>query len=39
MLQWDWVMQASKLDLSPAKMEFGDLPEHPPAIPGVTDLI
>jgi predicted dehydrogenase len=39
MLQWDWVMQASKLDLSPQKIEFGDLPEHPPAVPGVTDLI
>jgi predicted dehydrogenase len=39
MLQWEWVMQASKLDLSPPKLEFGDLPERPPAIPGVTDLI
>jgi predicted dehydrogenase len=38
-LQWDWVLQASKLDLSPLKLEFGDLPESPPAIPGVTDLI
>jgi len=38
-LKWDWAMSASKLDLSPAKMEFGDLPEMPVAIPGLTDLI
>lgn len=38
-LKWDWAMKASKLDLSPAKMEFGDLPEMPVAIPGMTDLI
>jgi predicted dehydrogenase len=38
-LQWDWIMQNSKLDLSPVKLEFGDLPDSPPAIPGMTDLI
>jgi predicted dehydrogenase len=38
-LQWKWAMEASKLDLSPPKMEFGDLPEPPVAIPGVTKLI
>jgi len=37
-LKWDWAMTASKLDLSPAKMEFGDLPEMPVAVPGITDL-
>jgi len=38
-LKWDWAMKASKLDLSPDKMEFGDLPGRPVAIPGITDLI
>ncbi|MBL7093020.1 Gfo/Idh/MocA family oxidoreductase [candidate division KSB1 bacterium] len=38
-LKWDWAMKASKLDLSPEKMEFGDLPERPVAIPGILDLI
>jgi hypothetical protein len=38
-LKWDWAMSASKLDLSPKSMEFGDLPEMPVAVPGVTDLI
>jgi predicted dehydrogenase len=38
-LNWDWAMNASKLDLSPATMEFGDLPEMPVAIPGMTELI
>lgn len=38
-LQWDWVMNASKLDLSPPKDEFGDLVADPVAIPGQTKLI
>ncbi|MEJ2213845.1 MAG: gfo/Idh/MocA family oxidoreductase, partial [Gammaproteobacteria bacterium] len=32
-LSWKWAMQ-SKLDLSPAKYELGDLPVRPVAIPG-----
>lgn len=38
-MKWDWALQASKLDLSPPKYEFGDLAVDPPAIPGVTKLI
>lgn len=38
-LKWDWVMKASKLDLSPAKYEFGDLPMRPVAMPGQTQLV
>ena len=38
-LKWDWAMKASKLDLSPKKMEFGDVQEMPVAVPGITDLI
>ena len=38
-LKWDWVMNASKLDLTPAKYEFGDLPPRPVAMPGQTPLI
>ena len=38
-LKWDWVMNASKLDLSPAKYEFGPLPMRPIALPGKTQLI
>jgi predicted dehydrogenase len=38
-ISWDWVMNASKLDLSPAKYEFGDLPLEPVAAPGRTQLI
>jgi myo-inositol 2-dehydrogenase / D-chiro-inositol 1-dehydrogenase len=38
-LKWDWVMNASKLDLSPEKLEFGDVNEEPVAVPGITDLI
>jgi hypothetical protein len=32
-------MNASKLDLSPAKYEFGPVPVDPPAVPGVTPLV
>jgi len=38
-LKWDWAMNASKLDLSPGKYEFGDLPVRPVAVPGKTRLI
>jgi len=38
-LNWDWAMNASKLDLSPPKYEFGDLPMEKVAIPGLTKLI
>jgi predicted dehydrogenase len=38
-ISWDWVMNASKLDLSPARYEFGDLPVAPVAAPGATQLI
>ena len=38
-LKWDWVRNASKLDLRPTKYEFGDLPVAPVAVPGKTDLI
>ena len=38
-LQWDWVMNASKLDLRPPKYEFGDLPVRPVSIPGKTELV
>jgi len=38
-LKWDWVMNASKLDLRPPKYELGDLPVAPVATPGKTRLI
>ena len=38
-LSWKWAMNASKLDLSPAKYEMGDLPVRPVAVPGETKLI
>ena len=38
-LKWDWAMNASTLDLTPPKYEFGDLPVRPAAIPGETKLI
>ena len=38
-LKWDWAMNASKLDLSPPKYEFGVLPMRPVAMPGQTPLI
>ena len=38
-LKWDWVMNASKLELTPLKYEFGDLPVRPVAVPGKTQLI
>jgi hypothetical protein len=38
-VKWDWVLKASKLDLSPARYEFGDLPVRPVPVPGTTPLI
>ncbi len=38
-IKWDWAMKASKLDLSPQKLELGDLPVAPVAVPGKTQLI
>ncbi|MHC4646384.1 MAG: Gfo/Idh/MocA family protein [Planctomycetota bacterium] len=38
-IAWDWVMNSSKLDLTPPSYEFGDLPVPPPAMPGKTQLI
>ena len=38
-LSWDWVMNASKLDLTPSKYEFGDFPVRPTAVPGKTPLV
>ena len=37
-MSWEWVMNSSKLDLSPAKYEFGPNPVDPVAIPGTTPL-
>jgi predicted dehydrogenase len=38
-LKWDWVMNASQLDLSPERYEMGDLPVRPIAVPGQTELV
>ncbi len=38
-LSWNWVMNTSKLDLSPPKYEMGDLPVQPVAVPGETKLL
>ena len=38
-LSWDWVMNSSKLDLSPAAYEFGALEVEPVAAPGETKLM
>ncbi len=38
-LSWDWVMKASKLDLTPPSYEFGDMPIRLVAVPGKTELI
>lgn len=37
-VEWDWALNESKLDLSPEKMEFGDLPGMEVATPGQTPL-
>jgi predicted dehydrogenase len=38
-VSWDWVMNASQLDLMPAQCAFGDLPFDPVAVPGQTKLV
>jgi predicted dehydrogenase len=38
-LSWDWVINASKLDLTPPHLEFRELPPLEVAIPGKTPLI
>jgi len=38
-ISWDWAMNASKLDLSPAKYEFGPNPVDPVDVPGKTPLV
>jgi predicted dehydrogenase len=38
-LSWDWVMNASKLDLTPPHMEFGELPPLQVPVPGKTPLV
>ena len=38
-LKWDWAMNASKLDLRPAKYAMGSLPVEAVAMPGRTPLI
>lgn len=38
-LEWDWALNESKLDLSPEKMEFGNIPRRPVGIPGITELM
>jgi predicted dehydrogenase len=38
-ISWDWAMNASKLDLFPAKLEFGPHPVDPVAVPGTTPLV
>jgi predicted dehydrogenase len=38
-ISWEWAMNSSKLDLSPAKYEFGPNLVDPAAIPGTTPLI
>jgi predicted dehydrogenase len=38
-LSWDWVMNASKLDMSPPYLELRELPPLEVAIPGKTELV
>ena len=38
-ISWEWAMTSSKLDLTPAKFEFGPNPVDPVAMPGKTPLI
>ncbi len=39
-ISWEWVMNASKLNMVPEKLDFaGELPAEPPAAPGKTQLI
>ncbi|MBN2000712.1 Gfo/Idh/MocA family oxidoreductase [candidate division KSB1 bacterium] len=38
-IKWDWAMNASELDYMPEDLNFGDVPDMPVAVPGVTELI
>jgi hypothetical protein len=38
-VQWSWLMNASKLDLTPPTYEFGDLPVGEVPMPGRTPLV
>lgn len=38
-LKWSWCMNASNLDLSPPKLEMGELPMRSVAVPGSTKLV
>jgi predicted dehydrogenase len=38
-VSWDWVMNASQLDLMPPRLEFGEVAVEPAAIPGQTKLV
>ena len=38
-LKWDWAMKSSKLDLTPPKYDWIDLPMRPVATPGKTPLV
>ncbi len=38
-LSWNWVLNSSQLDLLPERLEFGEHPVDPPAVPGQTKLI
>jgi len=38
-VSWDWVMNASKLDLTPARLELGPIEVGEVAIPGKTKLV
>jgi predicted dehydrogenase len=38
-ISWKWAMESSKLNLMPAKLEFGPNPVDPVAEPGKTELI
>jgi predicted dehydrogenase len=38
-VSWEWGLNSSKLDLSPAKYEFGPNPVDPVAVPGQTPLV
>jgi hypothetical protein len=37
-LKWDWVLKASKLDMTPARYAPGDHAVDPVATPGKSDL-
>lgn len=38
-MSWNWLMNASTLDLSPPAYEWGDLPLDPVPVPGKTPLV